>query len=72
MHIKERLCQSLMEDMSALHENFDRIWKIAQTMPAGGVRDDLEMTHQRMAQIIQNTKHGLMHDYSRPDLRQRR
>jgi hypothetical protein len=60
MNLKEQLRQSMLGDISALHENLERIWKIAQTLPAGGTRDDLENTHQRMAQLILNTKKSFL------------
>jgi hypothetical protein len=60
MHLKEQLRQSRLGDISALHENLERVWKIAQTLPAGGTRDDLENTYQRMAELIRNTKKSFL------------
>jgi hypothetical protein len=48
MQLKEQLRQSMLGDISALHENLERVWKIAQALPAGGTRDDLENTHHRL------------------------
>ena len=60
MHLTEQLRQSMIGDMSALHENLDRVWKIVQSLPAGGTRDDLENAHQRMAQLVLNTKKSFL------------
>ena len=60
MRLTEQLRQSMLGDISALYENIERVWKIAQTLPAGGTRDDLENIHQRMAQLFLNTKKSFL------------
>jgi hypothetical protein len=60
MHLTDQLRQSMLGDISALHENLERVWKLAQTLPVGGTRDDLENIHQRMAQLVLNTKKSFL------------
>jgi hypothetical protein len=52
MHLTEQLRQSMLGDIGTLHENSERVCKIAQTLPVAGTRDDLENIDQRLAQLV--------------------
>jgi hypothetical protein len=45
------LRQLVLAYVTALRENLDRIWQIAQTLPLGVARTDLEMAHQCMIEL---------------------
>jgi hypothetical protein len=56
----EEFRQRLLIDVMLLRDHHDRIWKIAQSMPLGDIKDSLEMTHQSADQVILNLRKTLM------------
>jgi hypothetical protein len=57
---QERLRQSLLDDLIALHGNFDKTWTIVLSLPVGQARTNLELIHQSNAQLGLNMKKTLM------------
>jgi hypothetical protein len=56
----DKLRQSLLADVTALHSQLDTIWAIAQTLPSGPAKSQLEKTHESVAQLSLNMKRTLM------------
>jgi hypothetical protein len=57
---QEKLRQSLLADLTALHGNLDKTWTIALSLPVGKARTDLELIHQSSAQLDLNMRRTLM------------
>ena len=57
---QERLRQSLLEDLIALHSNLDKTWTIILSLPAGQARTNLELIHQSNAQLGLSMRKTLM------------
>jgi hypothetical protein len=47
---REELCNLLMANVVGLRANLDRMWTLAQALPLGAERVELEKIHQSMAQ----------------------
>ncbi len=58
----------LLEDVTALESNLDRIWMISQTLPLGDARDGLELAHQCAAQQSLNVQKTLAEMVVEPQL----
>ena len=56
----EEFRQRLLIDVMLLRDLHDRVWKIAQSLPLGEVKNSLEMTHQAADHLIVNLRKTLM------------
>jgi hypothetical protein len=57
---QERLRQSLLAGLTALHGNLDKIWAIVLSLPPGEARTNLEFIHQSSVELGLNMKKTLM------------
>jgi hypothetical protein len=57
---QEILRQSLLADLTALHDNLEKTWTIALSLPVGKTRTDLEPIHQSCLQLGLNMRRTLM------------
>jgi len=57
---QERLRQSLLDDLIALHSNLDKTWTIILSLPVGQARTNLELIHQSNAQLALSMRKTLM------------
>jgi hypothetical protein len=58
----------ILEDVTVLESNLDRIWMISQTLPLGDARDGLELAQQCAAQQSLNMKKTLAEMLVEPQL----
>jgi hypothetical protein len=53
---QEMLRQSLLDDLTVLHDNLDKTWAIMLSLPIGKARTSLELIHQSNAQLGLNMR----------------
>jgi hypothetical protein len=56
----DKLRQSLLADVTALRSHLDTLRAIAQKLPSGPDKSQMEKTHEAVAQISLNMKKTLM------------